>query len=271
MLTFAVHRRTIEMAKALREDQHGSLHQHGQMLETRRSSRISTDSWVFRWRRTWVWRSSFPPLEVGRWKIRLHLRSSEALGRSTKKENHPKTGSNGLCSAEPISTAIEHALKTKFEKKFWCNSTTALSWIKSPPAEFKAFLSARVAEIQESHPKDIWQYITSEENPTDVLTRGIKPEELQRWLSRQQESDWPTFGSERATKKASKLQLDPERKTKTKPQEKITVQHTPRSANEPPSKSPWRRSVTPRRTKMKKGWYAALVTEIDKDTKEFEF
>lgn len=231
------------MAKALREDQHGSLHQHGQMLETRRSSRISTDSWVFRWRRTWVWRSSFPPLEVGRWKIRLHLRSSEALGRSTKKENHPKTGSNGLCSAEPISTAIEHALKTKFEKKFWCNSTTALSWIKSPPAEFKAFLSARVAEIQESHPKDIWQYITSEENPTDVLTRGIKPEELQRWLSRQQESDWPTFGSERATKKASKLQLDPERKTKTKPQEKITVQHTPRSANEPPSKSPWRRSV----------------------------
>ncbi|CAB4031133.1 Hypothetical predicted protein [Paramuricea clavata] len=57
----------------------------------------------------------------------------------------------------------------------------ALSWIKSSPAEFKPFVSVRVAEIQEKQPTAVWNYITSEANPADALTRGIMPEELQLW------------------------------------------------------------------------------------------
>ena len=78
-----------------------------------------------------------------------------------------------------LAAEVERALKINLDTKFWCDSTTALSWIESSATEFKPFVSVRVAEIQESQPNAVWNYITSEANPADALTRGISPEELQ--------------------------------------------------------------------------------------------
>jgi hypothetical protein len=69
-------------------------------------------------------------------------------------------------------------------KKFlWIDSTTVLPWIKTPPKEFRPFVSARVAEIQETVGSEDFRYISSNENPADALTRGLDPERLKDWLT----------------------------------------------------------------------------------------
>ncbi len=50
-------------------------------------------------------------------------------------------------------------------KKFlWVDSSTVLSWIKTPPKEFRPFVSARVAEIQETLGSRDFRYIRSSDN-----------------------------------------------------------------------------------------------------------
>ena len=80
----------------------------------------------------------------------------------------------GCLVLSKLAADFERALKIDLSAKFWCDSTTALSWIKSSATEFKPFVSVRVAEIQENQPNTVWNYITSEANPADALTRGYR-------------------------------------------------------------------------------------------------
>ena len=117
-----------------------------------------------------------------------------------------------------LAAEVKRALKIDLDEKFWCDSTTALSWIKTSATEFKPIASVRVIEIQQSQPNAAWNYITSEANPADALTRGITPDELQLWHNRPQflqkpESEWPDFKRCTVT---SKSQLNPEKKNKSK-------------------------------------------------------
>ena len=84
---------------------------------------------------------------------------------------------------------------------FWVDSSTVLSWVKTPPREFRPFVSARVAEIQETVCVEDFRYIRSKSNPADALTRGIKPEHLESWLNGpdfllQPEGQWPKHEEE---------------------------------------------------------------------------
>ena len=117
-----------------------------------------------------------------------------------------------------LAAEVERALKINLDAKFWCDSTTALSWIESSATEFKPFVSVRVAEIQESQPNAVWNYITSEANPAHALTRGISPEELQLWhqgppFLQNPESEWPDF---KRSANTSNSKPDPEKKRRSK-------------------------------------------------------
>lgn len=45
---------------------------------------------------------------------------------------------------------LEFAKIDEAKKLLWVDSTTVLSWIRTPPKVFRPFISARVAEIQET-------------------------------------------------------------------------------------------------------------------------
>ena len=107
-------------------------------------------------------------------------------------------------------------------KKFlWIDSTTVLSWIKTPPKEFRPFVSARVAEIQETVGSEDFRYVPSNENPADALTRGLDPERLKDWLTgpsflKLPEAEWLH------SKNQSKPEIDAaETKRELKPQKKL--------------------------------------------------
>ena len=78
--------------------------------------------------------------------------------------------------------ALNFAKLVECRRTFWVDSSTVLSWVRTPPREFTPFVSARVAEIQEMVSVEDFHYIRSRSNPADGLTRGIKPEHLESWL-----------------------------------------------------------------------------------------
>ncbi|XP_050293738.1 uncharacterized protein LOC126734245 [Anthonomus grandis grandis] len=62
--------------------------------------------------------------------------------------------------------------------QFWCDSTVALAWIHSSSCHFKVFVANRVAQIQKVAPPELWRYVSTKENPADMLSRGISPSAL---------------------------------------------------------------------------------------------
>ena len=94
--------------------------------------------------------------------------------------------------------ALEFAEISSCKKVFWIDSQVVLSWLKTSPRKFKPFVSVRVAEIQETIDPQEFSYIRSEHNPADFLTKGILPEQLEKWSQgpqflRKPQKEWPKF------------------------------------------------------------------------------
>jgi len=89
---------------------------------------------------------------------------------------------------------VREALKIDFDGIYaWSDSTIALAWIAGDPSRQKTFISNRAAEIQSILPSDYWRHVKSEDNPADLISRGMSLKDLQqcklwwegpRWLSR---------------------------------------------------------------------------------------
>ena len=77
--------------------------------------------------------------------------------------------------------ALEFSEISSSKKGFWIDSQVVLSCLTTSPRKFKPFASVRVAEIQETIDPQEFSYIRSEHNPADTLTKGILPEQLEKW------------------------------------------------------------------------------------------
>ena len=53
------------------------------------------------------------------------------------------------------------------------DSTITLAWIKADPAKWKQFVRNRVSEIQTLSDPAQWFHVPGEQNPADLLTRGL--------------------------------------------------------------------------------------------------
>ncbi|XP_036141015.1 uncharacterized protein LOC118644996 [Monomorium pharaonis] len=56
---------------------------------------------------------------------------------------------------------------------YWCDSTIVLSWVTTEPSRLKTFVANRTAEIQRLTDVNRWSHVVSDENPADIITRGM--------------------------------------------------------------------------------------------------
>nr|XP_012215486.1 PREDICTED: uncharacterized protein LOC105667930 [Linepithema humile] len=109
-----------------------------------------------------------------------------------------------LCAAVLLSqlcqTVLE-AFNTTFSKVvLWSDSTITLHWIRTQLHRLKTFVTNRVAAIQETTATFNWRHVSSQDNPADLVSRGILPSNLVNsiwihglpWLL-EDEHTWPSF------------------------------------------------------------------------------
>ena len=81
----------------------------------------------------------------------------------------------------------------------WSDSQIALAWIRKPSSSWKVFVANRVQEIQQRVAPSQWRFCPGNQNPADLVTRGISAVQLREsslwwigphWLQ-QPSSHWP--------------------------------------------------------------------------------
>ncbi|XP_055542740.1 uncharacterized protein LOC129728328 [Wyeomyia smithii] len=109
--------------------------------------------------------------------------------------------------AAELSKQVVEALKMDMEMTFWTNSTCVLRWIKGAPSTWITFVANRVAKIQVLTENKIWRHVPGLENPADLTSRGINPNQIQNnvlwwegpaWLKAEREF-WPEQPAESIT------------------------------------------------------------------------
>jgi hypothetical protein len=87
------------------------------------------------------------------------------------------------------------------ESYFWSDSMVTLSWIAAVSTKWQSFVAHRVAEIQSLTKINQWHYVKTDQNPADLITRGMAPNEhdkLHLWFCGpsfllQDKKQWPTL------------------------------------------------------------------------------
>ena len=64
------------------------------------------------------------------------------------------------------------------QKFFHSDSTTVLGYIQNDSKRFHTFVANRVQRIRDTSQVDRWSYISSENNPVDIVSRGDSPDGL---------------------------------------------------------------------------------------------
>ncbi|XP_073941239.1 uncharacterized protein [Choristoneura fumiferana] len=109
-----------------------------------------------------------------------------------------------LCAAllgAQLTTAATQALRLHINRHiYWSDSKVVLGWLQSAN-KTKTFVANRVAAIHELSDPSHWRYVPTGENPADLCSRGIEPQQVAHadlwWhgplFLMQSEAYWPTF------------------------------------------------------------------------------
>lgn len=87
-----------------------------------------------------------------------------------------------LMAAVMLSKIMDHlksVLQFSTAKYFyWTDSQIVLAWIRDVPHKRTVFVANRITEIQALTSTSHWRYIDTKNNPADLGTRGISPEDI---------------------------------------------------------------------------------------------
>lgn len=108
-----------------------------------------------------------------------------------------------LCGALLLAELFDKVIKSlqiSFDNVyFWSDFTLVISWINSSSQQFKIFVANRISQINALTSAEKWHYISTQENPADLLSRGLNANDILQntlwwngpaWLSLPSQS-WP--------------------------------------------------------------------------------
>ena len=85
--------------------------------------------------------------------IAVRFVMAKALVAPLKRKYIPRLEVMTAIIMSQLAKFIEDSLDGIESKHFWIDSQTVLTWIRSASAQFKPFVSARIQEIKDTHPR----------------------------------------------------------------------------------------------------------------------
>nr|CAI5848724.1 unnamed protein product [Callosobruchus analis] len=83
-----------------------------------------------------------------------------------------------LCGIVLLANLMKRVTRHLNNVFFWTDSEICLSWIKDEPSRWKQFVANRVQEIQNLSNTYSWNHVRSEQDPADLLSRGVSASNL---------------------------------------------------------------------------------------------
>ncbi|KAL7874936.1 hypothetical protein SRHO_G00059060 [Serrasalmus rhombeus] len=117
--------------------------------------------------------------------IHCSLVMGKARVAPTKVTTVPRLELSAAVVAVRMSDMLRKELEIDAQEVFWTDSKVVLGYVYNDARRFHVFVANRIQRIKDSTRPDQWRHVSSEDNPADHASRGLRAQELiaSNWFS----------------------------------------------------------------------------------------
>ncbi|XP_028163939.1 uncharacterized protein LOC114355340 [Ostrinia furnacalis] len=111
--------------------------------------------------------------------VKVSLVTSRTKVAPVKQQSIPRLELMGAALLVELITEVAEVMNVpKSSVRAWTDSSVVLAWLSGHPSRWTTFVGNRVSHIISLLDNTHWAHVTSSQNPADIASRGLTPQEL---------------------------------------------------------------------------------------------